>query len=143
MTHAFDSTRSFAAHAHVVSSPDASSPPSSFFDPPAHAAHVFSETYSSTPHFVAEHAVSSPDASSPPSAFVVPGGHEMQALSFTRSSARQTIFAHVASVRVPAEHDVVSCPESEYPALHAGTQLDPDASSVRPAHVPRRHYLGL
>jgi hypothetical protein len=82
--HAFETTRSFAAHAHVVSSPDASSPPSSFFDPPAHAVHVFLETYSSTPHFVAEHAVSSPDASSPPFAFVVPDGHVTHALSFTR-----------------------------------------------------------
>jgi hypothetical protein len=48
------------------------------------AAHVFEETYSSTPHFVAEHAVSSPDASSPPSALDVPAGHVTHSLSFTR-----------------------------------------------------------
>jgi hypothetical protein len=48
------------------------------------AAHAFEETYSSTPHFVAEHAVSSPDASSPPSALDVPAGHVTHSLSFTR-----------------------------------------------------------
>jgi hypothetical protein len=70
-----EATRSFAAHAHDVSSPDASSPPFAFFDPPAQAVHAFDETYSSTPHFVAEQAVSSPEASSPPSALDVPAGH--------------------------------------------------------------------
>jgi hypothetical protein len=49
----------------------------------------------------------------------------------------------VASVRVPAAHDVVSCPDSEYPASHTGTQLDPDASSVSPAHVPAAALSGF
>ena len=40
-------------------------------------------------------------------------------------------------------HDVVSCPESEYPALHTGSQLAPDASSVSPAHVPAAALSGL
>jgi hypothetical protein len=51
--------------------------------------------------------------------------------------------AHVARVRVPAVHDVVICPESEYPELHSGTQLAPDASSVRSAHVPAAALSGL
>ena len=82
-THAFETTRSFAVHAHVVSSPDASSP-SCLVDPPKQAAHAFEKTYSSTPHFVAEHEVSSPEASSPPSALDVPAGHVTHSLSCTR-----------------------------------------------------------
>jgi len=50
---------------------------------------------------------------------------------------------HVASVRVPAVHDVVSCPESEYPELHTGSQLAPDASSVSPSHVPAAALSGF
>jgi hypothetical protein len=38
-------------------------------------------------------------------------------------------------------HDVVSCPESEYPELHTGSQLAPDASSVSPAHDPASSAL--
>jgi hypothetical protein len=38
-------------------------------------------------------------------------------------------------------HDVVSCPESEYPKLHTGSQLVPDASSVSPAHDPASSAL--
>ena len=116
-THAFDSTRSFAAQAHVVSSPDASSPPSAFFDPPAQAVHAFAETYSSTPHFVAAHVVSSPEASSPP-AFVVPAGHGIHALSLTLWFIEHSIFEHVAAVSVPALHDDV--PDTAYPELHVG-----------------------
>ena len=40
-------------------------------------------------------------------------------------------------------HDVVSCPESEYPSSHTGTQLAPDASSVSPAHVPAAALSGF
>ena len=40
-------------------------------------------------------------------------------------------------------HDVVICPDSEYPASHTGTQLDPDASSVSPAHVPAAALSGV
>ena len=40
-------------------------------------------------------------------------------------------------------HDVVSCPESEYPELHTGAQLAPDASSVSPAHVPAAALSGF
>tara|TARA_B110000977_G_scaffold127493_1_gene162885 strand:- start:36987 stop:37622 length:636 start_codon:yes stop_codon:yes gene_type:complete len=69
---AFDTTRSFAAHAHVVSSPDASSSPLELVDPTLHAVHVFTDTGWSTPHFVEVQAVLSPEASSPAS-FVVPG----------------------------------------------------------------------
>jgi hypothetical protein len=50
---------------------------------------------------------------------------------------------HVARVRVPAVHDVVSCPESEYPELHTGSQLSPDASSVSPSHVPAAALSGF
>jgi hypothetical protein len=58
-------------------------------------------------------------------------------------SAVHAFPTQVASVRVPAAHDVVSCPDSEYPALHTGTQLDPDASSVSPAHVPAAALSGF
>jgi len=50
---------------------------------------------------------------------------------------------HVARVRVPAVHDVVICPESEYPELHTGSQLAPDASSVSPSHVPAAALSGF
>ena len=40
-------------------------------------------------------------------------------------------------------HDVVSCPESEYPELHTGSQLAPDASSVSPAHDPASALSGF
>jgi len=43
-THALDATRSFAAHAHVVSSPDASSPPG-LVDPPASGARVRGDVF--------------------------------------------------------------------------------------------------
>jgi hypothetical protein len=58
-------------------------------------------------------------------------------------SAVHAFPTQVASVRVPAAHDVVSCPDSEYPASHTGTQLDPDASSVSPAHVPAAALSGF
>ena len=56
-------------------------------------------------------------------------------------SAVHAFPTQVASVRVPAAHDVVSCPDSEYPASHTGTQLDHDASSA--AHVPAAALSGF
>ena len=48
---------------------------------------------------------------------------------------------HVASVRVPAAHDVVSCPDNVYPASHSGVHVAPDASSS-PVHVPAEALSG-
>jgi hypothetical protein len=83
-----------------------------------------------------------PDASSVSPAHV-PAAALSGFVSLGYVSAVHAFAAQVASVRVPAAHDVVSCPDSEYPASHAGTQLDPDASSVSPAHVPAAALSGF
>jgi hypothetical protein len=84
----------------------------------------------------------SPDASSVRSAHV-PAAALSGFVSFGYVAAVHAFAAHVARVRVPAVHDVVICPDSEYPELHTGSQLAPDASSVSPAHDPASALSGF
>ena len=56
-------------------------------------------------------------------------------------AATARTFAHVASVRVPAEHDVVSCPESEYPAIAFQYDLSPISIVVQQTRMPAYQFL--
>ena len=122
-THAFDATRSFAAHrvaAHAVSWPVGSSP-AARVSPDAHATHAFDATRSFAAHRATAHAVSEPVGSSP-AARVSPDAHATHAFDATRSFAAHRAAAHA-----------VSEPVGSSPAA----RVSPDAHATQ----VRRHAL--
>ena len=137
--HALPETYSFTPQmvlSHVVSIPDASSPPSALVVPAGHEIHALSLTRWFVEHSTFEHvaAVNVPALHDDVPDTVYPGLHvgchvDQLARELVQSpappfvgaaEALQGFVAHVAAVSVPALHDDV--PDTVYPELHVKFQ---------------------